>query len=281
MKTLLYRSLAAAVLFLGLTFAAPAATPIGSPATGAASSNRAARRAFSWVSEGIVTPVRDQGQSNSCWAITATEALEASWQLRNGSRVVLAPQPILDRTGQAEPDSLDRAFTTLVRTGTTRESAYPYRGQPGTLRSVALPYRPASWDWVADAKRPAVGELKRALTAHGPLPVGVLTTPAFNRHRGAGVFKEVMGISDSLRMNHFVLLVGWDDARGAWLVKNSWGTSWGHRGYAWVAYGSNNVGTSAAWVEAPRQPATLLAAGRKTTPTSLTRRAASRRTTRR
>ncbi|MFO0927178.1 MAG: C1 family peptidase [Gemmataceae bacterium] len=246
MKTFLYRSIASTVLVLGLAFTAPAAS------TGGAPTARVARRAFSWVKEGVVTPVRDQGQSSGCWAITASGALEASWQLRNGSRVVLAPQPILDRTGQAGPDSLETAFTTLVRYGTTREAACPYRGQPRAPTTGKLPYRPAAWDWVAGGKRPAVGELKRALATHGPLPVGVLATPAFYRHGGAGVFKEVMGIRDPLRMNHFVLLVGWDDARGAWLIKNSWGADWGTRGYAWVAYGSNNIGTSAAWVEAPR-----------------------------
>ncbi len=59
-----------------------------------------------------------------------------------------------------------------------------------------------------------------------------------------------------LAANHVVTLVGWDDQRQAWLIKNSWGTDWGAKaggpeaGYAWVAYGQANLGAYAMWVRA-------------------------------
>lgn len=40
---------------------------------------------------------------------------------------------------------------------------------------------------------------------------------------------------------HLMLLIGWDDARNAWLVKNSWGTGWGNEGYCWIKYRSNFI----------------------------------------
>jgi hypothetical protein len=58
-------------------------------------------------------------------------------------------------------------------------------------------------------------------------------------------------------INHDVILVGWDDRKGkngAWLLRNSWGTSWGEDGYMWIEYGANQVGTSALWVTATALP---------------------------
>lgn len=56
-------------------------------------------------------------------------------------------------------------------------------------------------------------------------------------------------------VNHGVTLIGWDDSKGAWLIKNSWGPTWGdtcgfgtEKGYMWIAYGCNNIGYGASWV---------------------------------
>jgi hypothetical protein len=58
-------------------------------------------------------------------------------------------------------------------------------------------------------------------------------------------------------INHAVTLIGWDDGKKAWLIKNSWGPNWGdtcgfgtERGYIWISYACDNVGYAATWVEA-------------------------------
>jgi cathepsin L len=46
--------------------------------------------------------------------------------------------------------------------------------------------------------------------------------------------------------------VGWDDSKNAWLVRNSYGSTWGEKGYGWIDYNSNNIGIRAAWVLAKK-----------------------------
>jgi cathepsin L len=47
--------------------------------------------------------------------------------------------------------------------------------------------------------------------------------------------------------NHEIVLCGWDDAKQAWLLKNSWGPTWGINGFMWISYTANRVGEGAAW----------------------------------
>lgn len=104
-----------------------------------------------------------------------------------------------------------------------------------------------AWDYVnfpPDAL-PTVLQLKTALMAHGPLAAPIFYDNALYYYKG-GVFDgQNMGM-----VNHIVLLIGWDDAKQAWLIKNSWGENWGEKGFGWIKYGSNNIGLFAAWIEA-------------------------------
>jgi hypothetical protein len=100
---------------------------------------------------------------------------------------------------------------------------------------------------------PEPAQLKAALLAHGPMAVAVIATPKFDDYKG-GVFVEPNPENPkNVKHNHEVLLVGWDDTRGAhgaWKIKNTWGSKWGEQGFMWIEYGSNNIGINAVWVQA-------------------------------
>ena len=108
-----------------------------------------------------------------------------------------------------------------------------------------------AWDYVNSPpdQLPTVQQLKQALVEHGPLVAPIYYDECLAAYRG-GVFNE----NDNGMINHVVLLIGWDDKKKAWLIKNSWGAEWGEQGYGWIKYGSNNIGVFAAWIEAPINP---------------------------
>jgi len=90
--------------------------------------------------------------------------------------------------------------------------------------------------------------LEEALCRYGPLAVALYVDGEEFCAYTSGVYSGVR--SGGQAVNHAVLLVGWDDGKQAWLIKNSWGLGWGEKGYMWIRYGSNDVGFGAAWVVA-------------------------------
>ncbi len=222
-----------------------------------------AAASFDWRKFNGVTPIRDQGGCGSCWAFGTLSAFEAAWRIRNGEAIDASEQDVLDCSRVGSCSGGWWAFDYLVNHGSAAEASYPYRAKQGNCNdSVARPYRAATWGYVdvGDLKDPAhIGKLKDALCKFGPLAVTVLATDAFQAYTGGDVFNECA----SGEVNHAVTLIGWEDGKQAWLIKNSWGTDWGdtcgygsERGYMWIAYGCNSIGAYAAWVyPQPKKPA--------------------------
>lgn len=106
-------------------------------------------------------------------------------------------------------------------------------------RALAWGYVNAPFD-----KMPAVEQIKAALIEYGPLAMPMWADHCFSVYK-SGVFNG----RNNKSINHVVVLVGWDDEKKAWLIKNSWGKNWGEEGFAWIQYESNNIGLFAAWIQ--------------------------------
>jgi cathepsin L len=149
-------------------------------------------------------------------------------------------------------------FKYLITHGTCADRSYPYTGHDGTpKKKLPTPYRAVSWGYANPTSyaTPSVKDIKTKLLQHGPIAVTVNATDAFEAYTG-GVFNE-FAPGD---INHAVVLIGWDDTKGkkgAWLMKNSWSTGWGDHGFMWIEYGSNAIGSFAAWVEAKNAKVSL------------------------
>jgi hypothetical protein len=106
--------------------------------------------------------------------------------------------------------------------------------------------RALAWGYVNEQKPdlPTIAQLKQALIKHGPLAMPIHGDDCFSVYQG-GIFNG----QRTGAPNHVMVLIGWDDEKQAWLIKNSWGENWGEQGFGWVKYGSNSIGHYAAWIQ--------------------------------
>jgi hypothetical protein len=234
---------------------------------------------FSWLDEGIMTPIKNQGGYGTCWAFATVGLMEAMWRKDQGETVDLAEQDLINCNCRCDDAPKEHAIKR--RAGVALETANPYQGDGagkqcnaapncGTCeKTVTTPYHfdpdftPVNPDYSGqDAIHKDVPvptpEIKRALVERGPIYVK-MHIPHGSSFGGldAGEIHDesVPLVYDDLSTSanednngaHMVLIVGWDDDRGAWLMRNSWGTNWGDGGYGWIAYGSNKIGMGAAW----------------------------------
>jgi C1A family cysteine protease len=204
---------------------------------------------FDWTQHNGVTPIRPQQKCDDCWAFATVAAWEGNYMLRGGAPAVDASeQDLVDCVqGQAcaHPDEI---HFDCFATGIASETEVPYDPQPASRPcSNHTTERALTTGYVsAQVVIPDSNAIKQSLCDHGPVATYIFSIPAFQAYTG-GVYSDP---SPEAGINHAIAIVGWDDSTQAWRIKNSWGTDWGDSGFAWVQYGSGNVGYGAQWVEA-------------------------------
>jgi cathepsin L len=219
---------------------------------------------FSWRDKEAVTSIKNQRNCGSCVVFASVAALESGYLIRHEFITDQSEQYVLDASGSAScaGTGATTGVKFLTGNGTATEVDSPYAAinrsappDPGIPR----PFAGESWGFVdcpglytndvSCAYENSIPYLKRALCEHGPLTVTMAATLLF-QHFAPSDPNQVFAESDTGSTNHEVLLVGWDDAKQAWLVKNSWGTGWGSAGYVWLRYRSNLIGAYAGYIHA-------------------------------
>jgi len=208
--------------------------------------NAANPSSVDWTTKGAVTPVKNQGQCGSCWAFSATGSMESATFIGKGTLPSLSEQQLVDCvTADAGCNGglMDDAFAYVIANGgITSEALYPYTAVTGTCKNP-LPKSVASISSFTDVTPGSEVALETAIVQQ-PISVAVEADQAAWQAYTGGVVTANCGTN----LDHGVLAVGYSTDANAgdyYLVKNSWGTAWGEKGYIRIgrgaSYGANGL----------------------------------------
>jgi len=235
-------------------------------------------KSIDWRYTQAVTPVKNQGQCGSCWAFSATEAIESQMILQSGAKYdfTLSPQQIASCTpnsGTYGCDGCNGGFT---------EGAYEYiKSAPGLANAFYIPYEQSLTETQNTKACPTEkvsqidGELEQlsgsyaqvsgysyavppctsgacenqdlkglaAALEHTPLSVCV-NAGTWNDYTGGVLTSAACGSMGADAQDHCVMAVGFNSTATTpyWIVRNSWATTWGEQGYIYLEMAKNTCG---------------------------------------
>ncbi|XP_044471061.1 thiol protease aleurain-like [Mangifera indica] len=203
-----------------------------------------------WRKVGIVSPVKDQGHCGSCWTFSTTGALEAAYHQAFGKQISLSEQQLVDCAQAFNNFGCNgglpsQAFEYIkYNGGLDTEEAYPYTGKDGVCKFSSENVGVQVVDSV-NITLGAEDELKHAVAFVRPVSVAFQVVKDFRLYK-SGVYSSDTCGSTPMDVNHAVLAVGYGVENGVpyWLIKNSWGESWGDHGYFKMELGKNMCGVA-------------------------------------
>ena len=200
-----------------------------------------------WVQMGGVTPVKNQGACGSCWAFSTTGGLEGAKFVKTGELVALSEQNLLDcdHTDLACNGGLmDNAFKFDEKTGgLCSEEDYPYLAKKGKVCDTNCTDVPGTIVKTFVDVPPGKEKALLAAIAMQPISIAIeASTMSFQFYKTGVIVDNSCGSNGSI--DHGVLAVGYgtdlDTQQPYFLVKNSWGKTWGDSGYVKIGRSSKN-----------------------------------------
>jgi len=205
-----------------------------------------------WRDKGVVTGVKDQGQCGSCWAFSAVGSMEGAYAYATGNLISQSEQQMVDCVGNGIYDcntggDESLAFEwTIKQKGSMSEKDYPYTATDHNKCRFNLSLSVANFSKYTNIRpRQSESQLEAAVATRPTVSVAMDASHRSFQLYSKGIYSDPACKKANSQLDHAVLAVGYgvDNATNNkyWLIKNSWGTNWGLKGYFWMLKDGNGT----------------------------------------
>jgi cathepsin L len=209
-------------------------------------SNVKAPASFDWREKGVVNEVKDQAQCGSCWAFSVVQAQESQWAIKKNKLYSLSEQNLVDCVtycygcnGGDEYIAYDYVIKYQDGLWMT-EDDYPYTAQDGSCKFDKSKGVAPTKSYIRPTTTQNEDELAAGLAEKGVVSIAIDASGWDFQMYSSGIYNP--SSCSSRNLDHAVGLVGYgtENSVDYWIVRNSWGTSWGEDGYIRIIRNNNN-----------------------------------------
>lgn len=204
-----------------------------------------------WNKLGYVSPAQFQGSCGCCYAFATSSLIESHYAIKlNLTNKVpkLSKQQIVDCSRDfgnfgCEGGFFEGTFKYIVAAnGLDRESSYPYNAVEGDkcrFKKSEVAVKITGYRRLADNER----IIRKTVEKIGPVLVGFQACDSLESY-SKGIYEDSNCGRGNVELNHAVLITGYGSENGKdyWIVKNSWGSSWGENGFFRIVRGNRACG---------------------------------------
>lgn len=187
-----------------------------------------------WRDNGAVNEVQDQGQCGSCWTFSTMASFEGAHFIATGNLEKFAEQQLVDCVRLmhgCNGGNVAVAFNYLKKHDAMYETQYKYTAKDGTCEYMAGTGMRVSESFTVPTQD--AESMKEAVTS-SPVSVAIQADQRVFQTYKSGIFDSA---SCGTQLDHATNVVGWGEELGRqyWIMRNSWGSSWGESGYMRIA----------------------------------------------